>query len=214
MAQIFDLLKSMEGQALVNGASNQLGLDKKQTSSALGSMLPLFLGAMKNNASSKSGAEGLLNALQDNRHDGSILNNLGSILGGNSIDDDVVRDGEGILNHVFQGKQQNVATAVSKSSGIDLGKATQLLKVAAPFIMGFLGKKMQSTGIKDANGLEGLLGGMLGKNSNQNSSLVKQILDADGDGSVMDDLAGMLLKSDGNKGGIGGLLGGMLGGGR
>ena len=36
-------------------------------------------------------------------------------------------------------------------------------------------------------------------------------LDADNDGSVIDDVAGMLLNGGGKKGGMGGLLSGLLG---
>lgn len=54
---------------------------------------------------------------------------------------------------------------------------------------------------------------MLGGASQNQQSLVTQLLDADGDGSVIDDVAGMLI-GGGNKkkGGLGGLLGGLFGG--
>lgn len=42
--------------------------------------------------------------------------------------------------------------------------------------------------------------------------MLKSLLDSNGDGNVMDDLAGMLGGKSDNKGGIGDLLGGFLGG--
>ena len=45
---------------------------------------------MKNNASTPQGADGLLSALGNNKHSGGILDNLGSILGGSGVDDDVL----------------------------------------------------------------------------------------------------------------------------
>ena len=213
MANILDLLNSDLGKTLINGASQQLGQDKGKTTTALNAALPLILGAMKNNAKTPEGAAGLLSALGNEKHGGGILDNLGSILGGGGIDKDVMQDGAGILGHVFGGKEQNVANAVSKSSGLDAGSAMNILKVAAPFIMGYLGKESRQQKVSDQNGVGNLLGGLLGGESNQQQSLVERLLDADGDGSVIDDIAGMVLGAGGNKksSGLGGLLGGLFG---
>ncbi len=210
MAGILDLLNSDIGQMLINGTSQQLGQDKAKTTSAMNAALPLLLGAMKNNAKTPEGASGLLSALGNNKHEGGILDNLGDILGGNSIDEDVMQDGAGILGHVFQGKEQNIASAVGKSSGLDAGSAMNTLKVAAPVLMGLLGKESRQQNIADQNGIESLLGGLLGGRGQQEESMVTRLLDADNDGSVIDDVAGMLLGGS-KKGGSGGLLGGLLG---
>ena len=211
MANILDLLNSDIGKTLINGTSQQLGQDKNKTKTALNAALPLLLGAMKNNAKTPEGASGLLNALGNEKHGGGILDNLGDILGGNSIDDDVLQDGAGILGHVFRGKEQNVASAVSKSSGLDAGSAMNALKVAAPVLMGLLGKESRQRNVADQNGIENLLSGLLGGGGQQEESMVTRLLDADNDGSVIDDVAGMLLQGGGKKGGIGGLLSGLLG---
>lgn len=212
MASILDLLNSDMGKTLIEGTSKQLGQDKNKTSTALSAALPLILGAMKNNAKTPEGASGLLNALGNEKHSGSILDNLGSILGGGGIDDNVLKDGAGILGHVFGGREQTVANAVSKSSGLDAGSAMNILKVAAPFIMGYLGKEKRQKNVSNESGIGDLLGGLLGNESQQQQSMVERLLDADGDGSIIDDVAGMILGSSGKKkGGLGSLLGGLFG---
>jgi hypothetical protein len=121
-------------------------------------------------------------------------------------------DGGKILGHVLGSKQQNVENALSQKSGIDAGSVAQILKVAAPILMGVLGKQQKQQKASNQGGLEGLLGGLLNNNSpQQEQSFLESILDADGDGSVIDDVAGMVLGSDKKKGGIGGLLGGLFG---
>ncbi|WP_372744603.1 DUF937 domain-containing protein [Lutibacter sp.] len=205
MAGLLDLLNSDLGKTLVNNASSQLGQDKVKTASALSTALPLILGAMKNNASTPQGAEGLLSALSG-KHDGSLLDNLGGMLGNS----DILSDGAGILGHVFGGKQQNVANAVSKKSGMDANSAMSLLQMAAPIVMAYLGKEKRSQNVNDGNGIGDLLGGLLGGGAQQEQSLITKILDADGDGSVVDDLIGMASGGK-KKGGIGGLLGGLFG---
>lgn len=206
---LLDLLNSETGKTLIQGTSQQIGESPDKTASALSAALPLILGGMKNNAKSPDGANSLLNALSGSKHDGSVLNNLGSILGGGGIDNDVLNDGAGILGHVFGGKEQNVAGAVSKTSGIDMGSAMKILQVAAPFIMSYLGKEKTQKNINDQNGVNDLLGGLLGGNSQQEQTMVERLLDADGDGSIIDDVAGMLMGSS-KSGGLGSLLGGFF----
>ncbi len=212
MAGILDLLQGPMGKMLISGAGKQLGMGEEKAGGALSAALPLILGAMKNNASTESGAAGLLKALGDDKHsNGGLLDNLGSILGGGGIDEDVLQDGAGILGHVFGGKEENVAQAVSKSSGIDMGQAMNILKVAGPFLMSFLGKQSKEQGVADQNGIGNLLGGMLGGGEKESQSMINRLLDADGDGSIIDDVAGMLLGGGGKKSGLGGILGGLFG---
>ena len=59
--------------------------------------------------------------------------------------------------------------------------------------------------------MNSLLGSMLGGQPQQNQSLITTLLDADGDGSILDDVAGMVMGSNKKKGGLGGLLGGLFG---
>jgi len=205
MEKLLDLLNSDLGKSLVNNASIQLGQDKGKTSSALTTALPLILGAMKNNTSTPQGAQGLLSALSG-KHDGSLLDNIGGLLGNS----DVLSDGAGILGHVFNGKEQNVAKAVSAKSGMDTGSSMDLLKMAAPFVMAYLGKQTRTQNTHDKNGIENLIGGMLGSGAQKEQSLITKILDANGDGSVIDDLVGMATGGK-KKGGIGGLLGSLFG---
>lgn len=207
MSGILDLLGSDIGKTLINGTSEHMGDNKKQTTSALMTALPLILGAMKNNVNKKSGASGLFNALDNNQHDGRILDNLGSILGSGKIDTNILSEGAGILGHVFGGKEQNVAQAVSAKSGLNLSSSMDILKVSAPFIMGLLGKQKRQKNIQNSNEISDLLGGFLGGSGQPEQSLISKILDADGDGSVIDDIIGMASGSKSkNKGGMYSLL--------
>jgi hypothetical protein len=211
MSGILDLLNSDLGKTIVSGVSNQTNQPQNKTQDVLTMALPVLMAAMKKNANTPQGAEGLLGAM-GNKHDGSILNNLGSLFEG-GVDSSVLEDGGKILGHVLGGKQQHVEMALSQKSGIDAGSVSQILKVAAPILMGILGKQAKKQNVNSASGLEGMLGGLLGGSSAKNEqSFLESILDADGDGSVIDDVAGMVLGGSKKKGGLGGLLGGLFGG--
>ncbi len=129
------------------------------------------------------------------------------------VDSSVLDDGSKILGHVLGGKQQAVESTLGAKAGMDANSVAQILKVAAPILMGILGNQAKKQNVNSTSGIEGLLGGLLGGNSSQNEqSFLESILDADGDGSVIDDVAGMVLGGSKKKGGLGGLLGGLFGG--
>lgn len=212
MSGILDLLNSPMGKQLISGVAQQTGQPADKTSGVLSMALPVLMGAMKRNASTPEGATGLLNAL-NNKHDGSVLDNLSGLFGG-GVDQSVMDDGAGILGHVLGGSQPRVENALSQKSGMDAGTIGTILKVAAPLLMGMLGKQTRQNNVSDSNGLGDLLGGMLGggNNAGKQQSLIESFLDSDGDGSILDDVAGMVLGGgQKNKGGLGGLLGGLFG---
>ena len=211
MSGILDLLNSDLGKTIVSGVAGQTKQPENKTQDVLTMALPVLMQAMKRNASTPQGAEGLLGAL-NSKHDGSILENLGGLFSG-GVDSNVLDDGGKILGHVLGGKQKNVENALSQKSGIDAGSVAQILKVASPILMGVLGNQAKQQNVNSQGGLEGLLGGLLKGNSPQNEqSFLESILDADGDGSIIDDVAGMVLGgSNKKKGGLAGLLGGLFG---
>ncbi len=210
MAGLLDLLNSDLGKQLISGASAQTGTSESKTAEVLSMALPVLLGAMKKNAQTQEGASGLLGALS-NKHDGSILDNLGSLLGGGNVDQSVMNDGAGILGHVLGGKQPVVENTLSQNTGLDAGTIGQILKIAAPILLGVIGKQTKQNDVNDSSALSSILGSMLGGQPKGNQSLIESLIDADGDGSVLDDVAGMVLGSNKNRGGLGGMLGGLFG---
>jgi hypothetical protein len=211
MSGILDLLNSDLGKTIISGVSNQTKQPQNKTQDVLTMALPVLMTAMKRNAKSPQGAEGLLSAI-GSKHDGSILDNLGGLFEG-GVDSNILDDGGKILSHVLGGKQQHVETVLGAKAGIDANDVAQILKVAAPIIMGFLGKQAKQQNVSSSSGIESLLGGLISDNSaSQEQSFLESILDADGDGSIIDDVAGMVLGGSKKKRGLGGLLGGLFGG--
>jgi hypothetical protein len=210
MAGILDLLNSDLGKSIISGVAGSTGQDSNKTSSVLTMALPVLMKAMQRNSATPEGAEGLMGAL--NKHDGGILDNLGDLFKG-GVNDNVLQDGGNILKHVLGNKQQGVEQVIGQKSGMDSSAVASILKTAAPILMGVLGKQSRQNNVGNSSDLGGLLGGLLGGNSAQKEqSFLEQILDADGDGSIVDDVAGMVLGGSGQQKSGGGLLGGLLGG--
>tara|TARA_R110000787_G_scaffold284341_1_gene397931 strand:- start:13876 stop:14517 length:642 start_codon:yes stop_codon:yes gene_type:complete len=212
MSGILDLLNSDLGKQIIDGVSKDSNQPQNKTADVMSMALPLLMGAMKRNATSAEGASGLMNAL-NSKHDGSILNNLDSLFNG-GVDNSVKDDGAGILKHILGSSQGNITNALSKKSGLDSDAVMNILKVAAPILLGYLGKQQKTQQVNSSSGMESLLGGFLGGGSNQNQqqSLIESVLDGNNDGSVIDDIAGMVLGGGSkSKSGLGGLLGDLFG---
>lgn len=202
-------LNSMFQGLLSSGLGDQIGKmvgvdDTDQTKSAAETVFSTLMGAIQKNASTPEGAEALNKALERD-HDGSILDNLSGLLGGQvQPQNSKAVDGVGILGHIFGNKQGNVVNAVSQNTGLDASKVIGMMVTMAPIVMGMLGKAKQQTGA-DSSGLGNIIGSVLGGQAGSNPimSVLSGVLDKDGDGNVMDDLLG---------GGLGDMLGGLFGG--
>jgi hypothetical protein len=212
MSGILDLLNSDLGKTIISGVSQQSGQPTDKTSSVLTMALPVLMGAMKRNANTPEGAAGLMGALAG-KHDGAILDNLEGLFNG-GVDQSVLDDGNGIIGHVLGGSQNNVTNALSQKTGIDTDNVMTILKVAAPLVMGYLGKQSKEQNISDNNGMGDLLGNLVGGGSAPpaQQNMIESLLDGNANGSILDDVAGMLLNSGKTKqGGLGNLLGGIFG---
>lgn len=196
MPGIMDILGTTLGGDVTEKLGRQIGADPQATGNAIQAALPMLLAGLSQNAAQPGGANSLLDALQRD-HDGSVLDDLGGLLGGAL--GGKTADGAGILGHVLGPRQAPAQAAVSRASGLDGAQVAQLLALLAPIVMGALGR-VQRTNQLDAGGLGGLL-----QNERANvaqaqpdlMSMATQLLDRNKDGSALDDVLG----------GLGGLFG-------
>ena len=193
MFSLEDLLGQQQGNQAVEQISQNLGANSSVVNSAIQIALPAILGGLARNAANPQGAENLNTALEKD-HGGGLLESLSGYLGGGlPAPQETTRetDGGGILGHIFGNNQTQVAQEVSRNTGLDMGQVAQLLITLAPIVMSYLGKQKQQNKM-GANDLSNWLGGQQEQiQQSPQSSLINSILDRDGDGSAMDDLASM-----------------------
>ena len=79
-----DLAAKLQG-APAQQVAQQLGIDPAQASTAIGTALPLLLGALGRNASHPEGAQALFGALQNDHAGMDIGSVLGAVLGGGHL---------------------------------------------------------------------------------------------------------------------------------
>ena len=208
---ILDMLGQQLGGGTLSQISRQLGTDEGTTAKAVSVALPLMLGGLSRNASTPQGVSALDQALSRD-HDGSLLDNpLAAVSNPQQF------KAGGILDHIFGQRQAPVQQGVAKATGLDPQRAAQLMMILAPIVMAALARARNQQGNTNASAgtvlqqeqarMEKQVPGGLGG--------LASILDRDGDGNVIDDIAGLAagrLGSTGGAGGAGGGLGGMLGG--
>ena len=194
---LIDLLQSQLSGNVIDQLSNQIGEEKEKTEVATSGIISMLTTALAKNAASPDGASALANAL-DTDHDGSILDNIGDLLGGNMTNNRAA-NGAGILRHVLGGKQGNAIDMISKMSGLNSAKTGNLMTMLAPIVLGMLGKQKKANNM-DQSGLSDMLSRSVNSASSkrQEMGLLGKLLDRDGDGSVMDDIAGLGMKTLGN----------------
>ncbi len=191
-----DLLQGSLSSGMIDQLSQQLGgEDKQKTAAAASGIVTTLMGALARNASSTEGAQALNNALERD-HDGSILEDvMGMLTGQAQAGNASMLNGAGILRHVLGDRQSGAIDMISKLSGLDSGKTGSLMAMLAPLVMGALGKAKRQQGL-DVAGIASLLSGTVSaqKQHNPTMNLVTSFLDADGDGSIVDDVANMGMK--------------------
>ncbi len=206
MLSLQELLGQEQGTQAVDQISQNVGADNSLVNSAISMALPALINGLANNAATPEGAESLNNTLEQH-HDGSILDNIGGLAGmifgdGQQAPASPAADAGGILGHILGDGQGQVAQEVSQKSGLGMGQVAQILMFLAPIVMGYLGKQKQEQGV-GADGIGGLLGGLLGGGQAQAQSastgnavldMASNALDRDHDGSAIDDIASMAFK--------------------
>ncbi|NNF17000.1 MAG: DUF937 domain-containing protein [Gammaproteobacteria bacterium] len=192
MSLLKTIMAAQDGAA-VKRLADKYGLDTTQATSALGHLLPALTKNIKGNIQSDQGLEGLLGAIKNGNHSRYLDNP--KLLGRKKT----VKDGNGILGHILGSKKasRQVADDAARKTGIDVSILKKLLPMVAALTMGGLNKQASEPG---KGGLRDLLDGVgqgapvREQRSKGLDSMLGGLLDADNDGSVLDDVMGMAKK--------------------
>lgn len=211
---LLDMIMSAQGGASAQQAGAQLGLNQQQSQSAIAALLPAISSALKQNTANPQGLAGLLGALQGGQHE-QYLDNP-QMLG----QPQTVNDGNAILGHLFGSKDVSRAVAghAAQKTGIGADVLKKLLPLVATMAMGSLSKQTKAPTMQSAltgmamqhlmggqkkSGLGAILGAVTGSNGRQQRQaqqthqqgmgIIGKLLDADGDGSMMDDVLRMAM---------------------
>ncbi|MCB1878029.1 MAG: DUF937 domain-containing protein [Chromatiales bacterium] len=175
---LLDMILSQNNGQQVEQLARQFGIGTNQAQDALSKLVPALGQGVRNNISNQGGLDDLLGAIQRGNH-GRYVDDP-SALG----DPRAVEEGNGILGHLLGSKDtsRQLAGAASQSTGLDSSLLKKMLPVIASMVMGSLSKQSSNLGMQPS-----------GRTSSGGGAfdLLTNFLDADKDGSILDDLAGM-----------------------
>ena len=183
-----DFMGSM-GSQVTDQLSSSLGIDSKTAGAIIPQVLPMILGGLKKQKDNHGG-EARVEHILNKYGSSSVLDDIGGLFSTKAQDSNPDPALGGLLGDA--GVQ--ASNLFGKQFNLDSGTASKIIPMLAPLVLGYLTKQ---------------------KDSGAGPSGIAALLDQDGDGSVLDDVAGFLMSglgggSSSSKGG-GGLLGGLLG---
>ncbi|MEZ5291666.1 MAG: DUF937 domain-containing protein [Vicinamibacterales bacterium] len=186
---ILETLLAAGNGGAVNQLGRQFGLGDDQTAAALSALVPALASGVARNATSTGGLDALLGALAGGNHAG-YLDDPGSL-----ARPETTADGNGILGHVLGSKDasRQVAAHAAAASGVSPDILKRMLPVVAAMMMGAMAKRASAAPSGSSLGA-GLPGG-LGAGPSAGGGLLDMLtpmLDRNRDGSVVDDVAGLL----------------------
>ncbi len=174
---IMDMLTSGDNSAIIGQIARQFGLPEDKAREAVGSLVPSLTRGLQHRTKEDIGVDDLMEALNVGKH--SRYFDEPERLGRK----ETIKDGNGILGHIFGSKDvsRSVAKHAGKQTGLGGSLMKKMLPVVASMVMASLGKKMLGGG---------------GRATRSNSGgLLTSLLDGDGDGSIIDDVLGMAFKA-------------------
>ena len=188
MAGIMEEFISSLGPEVSSQLSANLGIEKNAVQQMLPQVAPMILGGLKRQKDNYGG-EARVDHILNKYGSADVLDNIGDFFA-NQVQD---QHADPRLGGLLGDSGVQASNMLSERFNVDGNTAMKIIPMLAPIILGFLTKKRDQEGA--------------------GSTGIDAILDQDGDGSILDDIAGFLLQgSSGRSRTGGGLLGGLLGG--
>lgn len=187
MNNILDVIFNAQNGNAVGQMARDFGLNDSQAADVVRQVTPAMARGVRNNVADDNGLSDLLSAIKKGNHDRYV--DQPNIL----TRKETIDDGNDILGHIFGTKDvsRNVARNASKQTGISDSIIKKMLPVIAAMVMGSLSKKVESLGGDVMGSTRGTGTQAPDSSSGGLGSIIGGFLDADQDGSMLDDLLGM-----------------------
>ena len=134
------------GQAEINQISDNLGVDPQTTETAVAAALPMIVGGMARHAASPEGAATVQEAAATHEDAADDVHA--------TVEAAPVAERGGLLNKIFGPHKPLVQEGVHQASGLDLGRAKQLLTMLAPLVLSVFARRQNNNQLSGNTGAD------------------------------------------------------------
>jgi hypothetical protein len=175
---ILDAILNHQDGAAVQQLAQQFGLDNTEATSALTALIPQLAAGVQNNMQQPGGLDSLLGALTGGSHD-QVMSDPTMLAQSSTVD-----VGNGILGQILGSRDvsRQVAANAASQTGLSSDLMKQMLPLVATLVMGALSRQASAAGTSAGVQSSGLMGSL------------ESMLDQNRDGSMVDDVVGMMGK--------------------
>jgi hypothetical protein len=138
---------------MVGRMAAALGLNRSDAQSGVSAAVPALLAAFTGLADKPGGAQSLVNTI---KQQSGVADNFASMIGGSNQASFIERGSSLLTSLLGSSDASSLAGAVGRFAGLGQNKATSLLGMLAPLVMGLISKQIGSRGV-DVGSLTSLL---------------------------------------------------------
>jgi outer membrane protein OmpA-like peptidoglycan-associated protein len=157
MESVMDMAQGFFGGDTLGRMSAWLHETPASTRAAVQDALPASLIGLANQASSEEGSRALLGRLQRGDYPHLDADELNRAVHDPQATEKIVHANKGFMEGMFGGKLPGVVDGIAEHAGVSRSAMSKLLALAAPVVLGMIGKKAVSQNL-DAGGLRNFLG--------------------------------------------------------
>jgi hypothetical protein len=195
MPNFIEELMGSLGPDVAQNLSSTLGIDANTAGQILPQVAPMILGGLKRQMEERGGAPRIDHIL--NKYgSASVLDDIGGLFGMQAQN----QAPDPRLGGLLGDSGLHAANQLAQNFNLDKNTAMKIIPMLAPIILGFLSQR------RDTGGL--------------GSQGIAALIDQNGDGNILDDVAGFFMRGLGGQGSpqggglLGDLLGAVMGGGK
>ncbi len=170
---VADIMKQVATGDNLSQISKSVGGDEKGVQSALSMGIPMLLGSMSDTTSKPGGAD-MITGMLGQMGGSNPMDNLGSFLGSPTSS----TGGSSMVSSLLGSQMVPIQNAISQKSGLPPAIVGKVLAIAAPMVMGYVGKMFAGQKM-DQKGLTSLIGDqskMAMQSSPDAANMAKQML--------------------------------------
>ena len=171
---------------MVGRIAAALGLNRSDAQSGVSAAVPALLASFAGLADKPGGAQSLVNTI---KQQSGVADNFAGMIGGSNQASFIDRGSSLLTSLLGSQDSSSLASAVGRFAGLGQTKATSMLGMLAPLVMGLIGKQIGTRGI-DVGSLTSLLASQRDQIAQALPGGMGQILESSGLGSGFEQARG------------------------